>query len=183
MNMAVLVEAISVVTRVDFIKERFLGGEDAFEAVIPNATACSDGELVRIGFMTPSDVEAFIRVLEANGFRYLVDGVAQDLVVVDQQRGPMAACEWIEVGRVSLDAAGCEKVTIARLVGSEVASLSLPNQWDYRSSLSYSFGFSANSSGESPGLRFLRHENGMDVYWDKLSGKEVFVGRAGGQGA
>lgn len=177
--MAVLVEAISVVIRADAIETRHAGGWDAFEAEIPNETACSDGELVRVGFMAPADVQAYVRGLTAKGLRYLADGVAQDLVVVDQQSGPMVACDWIEAGRVSLDAAGKERVTIARLVGSQVEGFSTPPGWNYAKSLSCSFGFSKGVEKPGPGLRFLRHEKGLDVFWDNLAGKEVFIGRAG----
>lgn len=178
--MAVLVEAISVVIRVDAIEARLVGGWEALEAAIPNATACGDGELVRVGFMAPADAEAFVRALEARGLRYLADGAAQDMVVVDQQSGPLVRCDWIEAGRVSLDPAGRERVTIARLVGGQVEGFATPSGWDYATSLSRSFGFSKGVEKPSPGLRFLRHENGLDVYWDALAGKEVFIGRAGG---
>ena len=102
--MAVLVEAISVIIRVDAIEARHAGGFDAFEAAIPNETACSDGELVRVGFMAPADVEAYVGALTAKGLRYVADGVAHDIVVVDQQRGPLVRCEWLEAGRLYLAA-------------------------------------------------------------------------------
>ncbi len=178
--MAVLVEAISVIIRTDAIVTRHEGGLEAFEAAIPNDTACSDGELFRVGFMAPADVEAFVRGLEAKGLRYQADGLAQDLVVVDQQRGPLVRCDWIEAGRVSLDAAGQERVTIARLVGSQVEGIATPPGWDYATSLSRSFGFSRGAETPGRGLRFLRHENGLDVFWSDLAGKEVFIGRTGG---
>lgn len=178
--MAVLVEAISVIIRVDAIDARLVGGWEALEAAIPNATACGDGELVRVGFMGPADVEAFVRGLEVKGLRYLADGAAQDMVVVDQQSGPLARCNWIEAGRVSLDAAGKERVTIAWLIGSQVEGFATPPGWHYATSLSHSFGFSKGVERPGPGLRFLRHDNGLDVYWDDLAGKEVFIGPAGG---
>lgn len=54
--MAVLIEAISVVVRKDAIEKRFPGGWDSFLDEIPNNTLCTDGELVRVGFMSPQDV-------------------------------------------------------------------------------------------------------------------------------
>jgi hypothetical protein len=177
--MAVLVEAISVIIRADAIEASYAGGLDAFEASIPNETACSDGDLVRVGFMTPADVQAYVGELTAKGLRYVVDGVAHDIVVVDQQRGPLARCDWIEAGRVSLDAVGNERIAIAQLVGSQAEGLATPPGWEFENSLSRSFGFSGNAEKPASGLRFLRHEDGMDVYQDDISGKEVFVGRPG----
>jgi hypothetical protein len=29
------------------------------------------------------------------------------------------------------------------------------------------------------GIKFLRHDNGVDVYYDRFADKEVFVGRTG----
>lgn len=178
--MPVLVEAISVIIRSDAIEERYLGGFDAFEAEIPNKTACSDGELVRVGFMVPADVESYIRRLSAKGLRYLAEGTAQDIVVVDQQSGPLVRCDWIEAERVSLDPEGTQTITIAQLVNSQVEGLATPEGWNYAESLSRSFSFSADVQNPSAGMRFLRHENGLDVYWDDLAAKEVFVGRSGG---
>ena len=54
--MAVLCEAISVVVRRDAIDKYFKGGWIKFVDDVPNSTMCTDGELVRVGFMTPNSV-------------------------------------------------------------------------------------------------------------------------------
>ena len=51
-----------------------------------------------------------------------------------------------------------------------------PPGWEYDKSLSSSYGFVPNEHIEK-GLKFLRHENGLDVYLNPLTGEEVFVGR------
>ena len=51
--MAVLVEAISVVVRLDAIDRLFAGGRTAMDKLIPNGTYCEDGELMRVGFLSP----------------------------------------------------------------------------------------------------------------------------------
>ena len=66
-GLAVLVEAFSVIVRHRAIIDRFTGGWPAFLGAIPNATLCDDDDLVRVGFITPSDVEAFVGMLEAGG--------------------------------------------------------------------------------------------------------------------
>ena len=55
--MAVLIEAISVVVRADELLKKFPGGWDAFKSIVPNQTLCADNEIVRVGFMSPQDVE------------------------------------------------------------------------------------------------------------------------------
>ena len=73
--MTVLVEGISVVVRASAL-DRYPGGWSAFKAAVPNQTLCADGELIRVGFMHPADVQAYVSELEQLGLRYLVDGSA-----------------------------------------------------------------------------------------------------------
>jgi len=65
--MAVLVEAISVIVRRKAIDHSYPGGWDAFVAEVPNKTLCADDQLARVGFMTPQDVQNFIRALGDRG--------------------------------------------------------------------------------------------------------------------
>ncbi len=82
--MAVLIEGLSVVIRIDAIKARYPGGWEAFAANAPKANCCWNGELARVGFMAPWDTKAFVQSLESLGLIHLVDGMARDMVVVDQ---------------------------------------------------------------------------------------------------
>jgi hypothetical protein len=65
--MAVLCEALSVVIRTKSVKEKFDGGFRCFLGNIPNNTYCSDGELERVGFLSPTEVGDFIAVSVAAG--------------------------------------------------------------------------------------------------------------------
>lgn len=105
--MAVLIESISVVVRTEAIDQRYPGGWAAFAGAVPNQTLCADGELARIGFMVPKDVEAYVTALREHGIIYQEDGKARDLVVVDQMRGPLVSCDWIEFGHLNLDNDPC----------------------------------------------------------------------------
>ena len=174
-----LVEAISVVIRADRLLNAFNSDFEAFKAVVPNRTLCADDELVRVGFMSPQDTEAFVQRLEELGLAYLRDGAAVDLVVVDQQRGPMAPCDWLDFGRVEVDDAG-NRVSAARLAGSQSLDVVTPEGWEFSESLSAKFGFVPNEHIEK-GLQFLRREDGLDVYWNPLTKSEVFIGRADGK--
>ena len=174
--MAVLVEAVSVIIRADALLAAYKGDWDAFKETAPNETMCADGELVRVGFMSPQDVEAYVKQLRELGLTYLYDGTAKDLVVVDQMRGPAVPCEWIECGQVDLDSDPSMRATACRLKGSAQSILVRPEGWTFAGSLSESFGFVPNEHIEKS-LTFLRREKGLDVYRNELTGKEVYVGR------
>ncbi len=176
--MAVLVEALSVVVRRDAIDQKFPGGWDAFANAVPNGTLCADAELARVGFMTPGDVEAFVKSLESAGLRFLANGCAVDIAVVDQLRGPTTRCDWLEFGHVELGQSRA-RVAACRRAGSSLMAIITPEGWIYECSLSQSFGY-AQTEHVDRSLKFLRHERGMDVYLNTVTGKEVYVGRAGG---
>jgi hypothetical protein len=173
--MAVLIEGISVVIRTEALLKKYPGGWGAFLAIIPNKTLCSDNELTRVGFMTPQDVGSFINILQQAGLEFQKSGNAIDLVVIDQLRGPTTWCEWIEFGHINMNANG-NKVAVCRLAGSQSMQVVTPNGWKYEGSLSASHGFVSNDDANK-NLEFLRNENGVDVYLDKTTGEEVYVGR------
>jgi tetratricopeptide (TPR) repeat protein len=164
--MAVVIEAFSVVIRREAIEAKFPGGLDAFAEQAPNNTLCADAELVRLGFMTPQDVEAYVTSLENQGLVYLEDGSAKDLNVLDQFRGPNFEDDWLNFGQVEMEG---EKVSIA-WVGEPDGRLAVPEGWRPGR-----VQFAREHDGDR--LRFLRREGNVDVYEDLLTGKEVFTGR------
>lgn len=174
--MAVLCEAISVIVRADRALSAF-GSFEAFKQIAPNETLVADAELMRVGFMVPDDVKTFIDQLEQVGLQYVQEGKAIDVVVVDQMRGPAAPCEWLEFGNIGI-AGG--KVSAARFKGSNSTQLFTPECWKFEGSLSQTFGFVPKDQ-EDRSLRFVRHEDGLDVYFNTLTGKEVYIGRTSGR--
>jgi hypothetical protein len=172
--MAVLIEGISVVVRRSRIDVLYPGGWDAFVSDCPNRTLCADEDLARVGFMDPTDVEAFVKRLESFGFVYCRDAEAVDLAVVDQQQGPATACSWLEFGHVQL---GGHRVAACRAAGSKDPTLITPNGWIYERSLSANFSFLPRAEADRQ-LRFLRHEHNVDVFLHLPTGREVYVGRA-----
>ena len=92
--MAVLIEGISVVIRADSLLAKFPGGWETFKTIVSNKTLCADNELIRVGFMTPDDVEPFIIKLEKAGLQFLKEEEAIDIVVADQMRGLTSKCSW-----------------------------------------------------------------------------------------
>lgn len=185
--MAVLAEAISVIVRKSAIDDRVDGGEAAFLAVVPNASLCGDDELYRVGFMRPDDVERFIGTLTLMGLEFEKNGRCMDMAVVDQMRGSTLPCDWLQFARIPFDEED-NKVSICWYFGGEKLGaglhltnrsmgLSVPRGWEYEGSISQKVGFVPNSDVEER-LTFLREEDGMLVYEDKETGKEVFVSRA-----
>jgi hypothetical protein len=174
----VLIEATSVVVRLSAIEASYPGGWKAFVADAPNATLCGDGHLARVGFMDPSDVEGFVRRLERRGLRYLVDGSARDFLVVDQQLGPTAPCDWIGFGRADLPPGSGHEVSGCWLLGESRDCLVTPDGWKYEGSLSQTFIFVPDGELEKS-LHFLRHEDGCDVFLNVLTGREVYLARTG----
>ena len=175
--MAVLVEGLSVIVRRDVIASRYPGGWEGFVRDVPNRTLCADGDVARVGFMTRDDVERFIARLDRHGFRFIVDGQAIDVAVADQVTGPTSRCEWFTFGRGDLEPG--QFVAGAGFAGSTEQRLFVPDGWKYEGSLSHKYFV---PTGEAIGrLKFLRTENGVDVFLDLVSGKEVYRGRTSGQ--
>jgi len=173
--MAVLIEAISVIIRADALREKFPGGLDAFMTIIPNRTFCFDGELARVGFMTPQDVNTFVTQLEQAGLEFVHAGKTVDFAVVDQHQGLTAPCDWLEFGRVAVNAKG-DKITACLLATGQATKIHIPEGWKFEGSLSDSGHFVPNQDIDK-NLEYLRSENGVDVYLDKTTGKEVYIGR------
>jgi len=172
--MAVLVEGISVIIKGSAIVERYPGGWEAFETNPPNATLCADGELIRVGFMVPDDVRAFVDELAQYGIVYQRDEYAVDLVVADQQSGFMVPCDWAECSYFrSPDG---YRIVGCRMIGSSVQEVVMPDGWEYENSLSANSKFVENG-WVSEFMDFKRHDSGVDVYDDLETGKELHVGR------
>src|SRR4051794_22231679 len=141
--MAVLVEAVSVVVRLQSIIERFPGAWEGFKGGAPNATLCSDNELVRVGFMSPEDVGSFVKSLEVRGLVHLHGGEAVDVVVVDQLAGPTSRC-----GHVNLGGNPKKRVAACRLAGASAMQVFTPEGWAFEHSLSQTYGFVPSGSEE-----------------------------------
>lgn len=152
--MAVLVEAISVIVRRDAINKRFTGGWRGFLNTVPNNTLCADDDLARVGFMSPPDVEEFVRHLERAGLVFTSNGKALDIAVVDQMRGPTVPAEWLEFAHLALSGNGGQVAACWLFEGPRIAagthmsakggSLATPEGWTYEDSLSANFKFVEN---------------------------------------
>lgn len=173
--MAVLVEGISVIVRRKSIEDKCPLGWNGFVDNMPNATLCADDEIARVGFMTPQDVKDFIEHLESCGLVFREDNKAVDIAVADQIGGLTLQCDWLEFGQVTLNESGT-RVAACRYAGSHSTQLITPENWQYEESLSNTHVFAPSETLDET-LKFLRHENGLDIYLNLVTGKEVYAGR------
>jgi hypothetical protein len=172
--MAVLVEANSVVVRVQAVHERYAGGWAAFDETVPNNTLCSDNEVARVGFMDPNDAEAFIASLERHGLTFLNAGKSQNIAFAVQGSGITVPCDWLEYGNVDLKPGAT--VAAVQLKGTKSQQVVCPEGWAYERSLSRASAVVPPQHLDKS-LKFLRRQDNLDVYLNVLTGTEVFIGR------
>lgn len=168
--MAVLVEGISVVARVATVEDRYPGGLAGFVADRPNQALCCDDELVRVGFMMPSDVGEFLERLRAAGFDNHDLREWLDAAVVDQRTGPTLPCRWLAYCTYDPD------IRAAYLAGSDPGKLIVPDVWEYEGSLSDCHTFTANEE-VAEALVTLDDSDDVHVIWDKRDQTVKYVGR------
>ena len=133
--------------------------------------------------MEPNAVQSFLEQLQNGGLTFLAEGNSVDIAVVDQQNGLTVECEWLEVARVGFDDTGSvmaawlwDKPRIAHGVHMAEGGIDLhtPPGWNFEGSLSQKFTFVPNEDAEER-LRFVRSEDGVDVFEDIETGKEFYV--------
>lgn len=169
--MAVLVEALSVITRRDRIDSIYPGGVEGFLRDAPNRTGCADNHLVRVGFMSPEHAQRFIQELEHSGLVYRdPQGRAQDIVIVDQIKGPATPCDWADVVTVRLQG---NPFTACRMIGTNDRTLSCPGGWTPEQAMNHSLVFVPNEEMHER-MEFLREENGLLVCRDRVTGKIMY---------
>jgi len=131
--MSVLVEAISVIVRVETLKTKYPGGPVRYWLDCPNQTFCTDRILTRVGFMAACDVKVWIDRLQELGFTAVDENNAfVDFAVIDQQDGPTRDCDWLLWGTHK---AG---YGLTWLKGSDPSECRFPRNWKLESSLSKS---------------------------------------------
>lgn len=172
--MAVLVEAISVIVKVSKIYEYC--GWLPFREIVPNNTLCCDNEIARVGFMSPNDVEQFIDELTSFGFVFCEDDQAQDIAVAEQLKGITTKCSWLECGLLDYQDNPDQRISACQLVGGVENQIFTPEGWTFEDSLSNECHFRPTEKADS-NMGFVRDDDGMEVYLNKLTGKEVYVGR------
>lgn len=175
--MAVLIEGISVVIRWPSIVSKFAGGPKSFLASVPNQTMCSDSELVSIRFMAPPDVQSYVEFLCRHGLTHKLNNKAVDVVAVDQIEGIMTDCDWLNFGEIHWQNNPDQPVSVCGAEPTRQHRVFFPPNWVYENSLSAEFNFVEGQSLPEH-MKFLRHENGVDVLLDTNTGIEHYMGRS-----
>ena len=171
--MAVLVEAISVVIRLETLAEKYPGGVDQYAEDCHNGTFCMDKDIARVGFMSPEDVDVFIDNLELLGLTCVTNGEYEEIAVLAQFRGLILPCEWLEVLEVKIFE-GNQKIMVCQIKDTDFSGVFCPRGWNYETSLSKKV-VMVKSEDTDKRMKFLRHEDGVDFYLDKHTGQEVFI--------
>ena len=175
--MAVLIEGISVVILCQSIIKKVSGGVAEFISLIPNRTLCSDGELACVSFMTPIDTRNFVEALNRVGLRYRgSDGAAIDIVVVDQQSGPVVSCEGVDFGHTDWNNDPSQVVAVCCARRTKNTGIVAPEGWSYGRSLTANSKYISGDKIPS-NLEFVAHEDGVDVFRDTESGQNFYVRR------
>lgn len=172
--MAVLIEGISVVIKTDSIASKYPGGIESFKNGVPNRTLCMDSKIARVGFMAPDDVGTYISLLTENGLEFILNGKCVDIVVVDQQRGPTAKCDWIEFGRIDLKEG--QQCSACRMINDGLQTLMTPEGWRFEGSLSDSYKFVETEDADKKTL-YLDGNDGLERYLLSGSDKTHYLGR------
>jgi hypothetical protein len=122
--MSVVIDAVSIVVRVQTIEDKYPGGLQRYEWDCPNRTFCCDGLLTRVAFMTGADGTRFTAALEQRGLIRQRDGIALEIAVIEQfVNYPSPPCPWLVVG---LHFPG---YTSAWLADADPRALAHPSWW------------------------------------------------------
>jgi hypothetical protein len=91
----------------------------------------------------------------------------------------LSPCDWLKVNYFDIDDDPKKRVVAAHLAGEDPDPIAAPDGWTPENSLSHKHRF-VTSEAVADKMEFLRRENDVDVYLEKETGKEVFVGRTSG---
>jgi hypothetical protein len=129
----------------------------------------SDGRLAAVSRRAPSNVEALVEALGAAGLVFVdAERRAIDVAVVGQNRGPTTAYDWLECYQHD------DGYAVACLPGDDPTHFAAYAGWSpgTRPDLEY-----VPMDDLGARLRFLRREDGRDVFLDTESGTEVAIAR------
>ena len=160
--MSITIEGFSVVVKQELVQP-FL---DDDRIIPPNRMFLGDDDIWRCSFMSNDDAGAFIKKLEALGLNAST-GPNPDVVLVNEfEHEVYPYCEWLELGNY-------QKAVVAWKTGSDPEKLVAHEGFDPAVGSGLLFRDKTNLQD----LEFLRVEGNIEVYLDKRSGAEVYLGR------
>lgn len=163
--MAVLIEGYSLIVRNSTLEQKYPGGLAGYRHDCPNGSFCADESLCRVGFMVRDDADVFIAQLAARGLTPFRKETAEDVALMSAVDGPLVPCDWLELGKWG-------DIALAWLAGDERGELHAPAGWSAERRVQQ---MSAEEARER--LEFVRSDGNVDVYRDKITGQEWYVGR------
>jgi tetratricopeptide (TPR) repeat protein len=163
--MAVLIEGFSVVVRNADLAAKYPGGVAGYRRDCPNNSFCADEHLSRVGFMAQADAEVFVARLAEKGLTPSRKDAAEDVALVSQADGLLRPCVWLELGQWG-------QAAVAWLAGTQRGDLHAPAGWSPDRQLQ-----PMSAEEIKRRLDFVRSEGNVDVYRDKTTGQELYVGR------
>jgi len=160
--MAVPIEGYSVVAQISRI-QRLL---DDGSLKMPNATVLSDTHIWKCSFMALDDARKFLQVLKKLGLNGS-HGPDSDVVIASEfDRSVDPYCEWLKM-------AVWEKAVIAWMEGTRPETVTARQGWDPK----VGSGLIFHDPSSMHFLEFLRLENNIEVFRNKKTGQEVYIGR------
>lgn len=160
--MAVPIEGYSVVAQFPRI-QRLL---DDGSVKVPNSTALADTHIWKCSFMALDDARKFLQTLEKLGLNGS-QGPDSDVVIADEfHRTIEPYCEWLKM-------AVWEKAVIGWKEGTRPETVTARQGWDPK----VGSGLVFHDLSTMQFLEFLRLENNVEVFRNKKTGQEVYIGR------
>jgi tetratricopeptide (TPR) repeat protein len=131
----------------------------------PDGTSLADDDIWRCSFMAESDARKFLESLEKAGLN-VSQGPNSDVVLVQEfDRSVDPYCEWLVTAQ-------WEKAVIGWKAGANPRTVIAREGWDPKKGSGLSFSTSMDQ------LEFLRLEDSLEVYLNKDTGEEVYIGRS-----
>lgn len=170
--MAVVIEAFTVIVRNSTLNAKYPGGREAYATDCSNQTYCDDGTLSRVSFMHSDDANEFIGAIEKKGLVPSIERNAVDVALVSASQGLHArACDWLLFSTY-------KGVPIVWANGTRPGPLVAPSGYKFGHTSYY-----VSPEEARDRLVYVRTENFIDVYRDKATGKEMYMGRTPKGGA
>lgn len=170
--MAILIEALSLVIRVQAIDSKFQGGWDAFVGRFGGPYLCTDGELARLSATSGAEAMDLAAMLEGYGLVFRDGaGVHQDMIIVEQLRGPAADCDWLEWGSVIKHGF---PLSVARMAGSFENEVATPPNWAFDFSPS-DLHRRVEKHDLPKDARYVGHNQGLHIYAEPNSPRRLYV--------
>ena len=160
--MALPIEGFTVLAQ----KSRIAHLLDSQAVEVPNSTALADDDLWRCCFMAEADASKFIETLQQFGLN-VSQGPDSDVVLVNEFDSSVHPyCEWLVTAK-------WEKAVVAWKAGTNPETIVARDGWDPK----IGSGLTFQDPDSMDHLEFLRLEDQVEVYLNKETGKEVYIGR------